>query len=416
VSLIDELKALIDPSSAPPAQPEPALEIRKAKAEKIPEQWRPHSDIGDDGGVIVTPPVTVTNVPDDQRHVLPESDVAKILRDHGLSPDQWKVVSFRRGTWQRDDGEWRESRRLSVAPVAQGKRFGLELPDLSDIEALIESTPARKRKPPKTVQETTTVLALVADPQVGKVDVLGGISDLLQRDEDSRQRWKAYARLAKPAEIIIADMGDIIENFESAPNADRMNDLSLTEQIRVARRIIWKWIDAASRLAPVVHVVCVGSNHGRVRRGKQNMGDTLDDYGIEINAQLADMAATYPDRYGHVHFWAPERHEETLSHTCVGGKTLGFTHGHQARSQAAIGKWWEGQIAGRKPTAQADILFAGHYHNFRVETVADGRWLFGCPAMENGSSWFSNVSGAQAPAAVLALTVDETGWKDIALL
>jgi hypothetical protein len=38
------------------------------------------------------------------------------------------------------------------------------------------------------------------------------------------------------------------------------------------------------------------------------------------------------------------------------------------------------------------------------------------PALDGGSNWFSNSSGAEAPAGMLTLTVGEGKWDDLKIL
>jgi hypothetical protein len=61
------------------------------------------------------------------------------------------------------------------------------------------------------------------------------------------------------------------------------------------------------------------------------------------------------------------------------------------------------------------LLLAGHYHHLRIEQ--SGRKTFvQCPALDGGSQWFSNSSGAEAPAGMLTLTVGEGKWDDLKIM
>src|SRR5690606_11985877 len=102
------------------------------------------------------------------------------------------------------------------------------------------------------------------------------------------------------------------EGFESSPNAERTNDLSQTRQIRVWRRVLWRWVEVLSKLVEELEVVSVPSNHCSVRRGKQVLGDPLDDWGIEVLSQVADIAAVNPEAFGHVKCIVPNEWESHL--------------------------------------------------------------------------------------------------------
>src|SRR5699024_9254116 len=120
----------------------------------------------------------------------------------------------------------------------------------------------------RPVSEEVTKVAVLADLQWGKVGERGDSSDTLARVEDSLEVFHHWLSGELPAEIVLADGGDIIENFESTGQQDRTNDLELTEQIRMARRVQWLWIAAAADYGIPVHYLSVGSNHCQVRRGK----------------------------------------------------------------------------------------------------------------------------------------------------
>lgn len=244
----------------------------------------------------------------------------------------------------------------------------------------------------------------------------GGVEELLARVDESLEAWTDQILLQRPAEIVLLDAGDPIENFESAGEQERTNDLGLTEQIRVWRRIFWKWVERAASLAPTVHVAAVGSNHGRVRRGKAALGHASEDYGIEVLAQLSDMAAVNPDKYGHVRFYTPGKFDESLALHLAGGKVLGMVHGHQVQRATALDAWWAKQSHGRGPVADADILVAGHFHAFHVLPSGGDRWIFVAPTSDNGSAWFRNISGKENPPGVLSFAVDPLGWRGLALV
>ncbi|PSL04162.1 hypothetical protein CLV30_106167 [Haloactinopolyspora alba] len=352
----------------------------------------------------------------DEPGVVTEGTALEFLEKEGQDPSLWEVVSLRRSEWDSPGGNRLEATRVSFRRRERAAEHDL-MPDLDDLHAAVERAVAADAwiDPDFGIPQVTNV-AVIADPQAGKVDHRGGTSELLQRLEMSLARWAAYVQEQQPEEIILADAGDAIENFESVGSQDRTNDLQLTEQIRVWRRVFWKWIDTAAQLAPSVKVLSVGSNHCRVRRGKSEMGTTLDDFGIEVLSQVMDMAEVYPERYGHVEFYAPDQHSESVAVEAVGGRVLGLAHGHQVRNPDQLGKWLAGQALGRTPIGSADIAVFGHFHNLRVQTVGDDRWLFIAPTSDNGSSWFRNLSGAESAPGVMSVTLDSDGWRDLVIV
>lgn len=282
--------------------------------------------------------------------------------------------------------------------------------DLSDL--IEEAKKTKKTKAPRSTTEDTLVIAL-SDCQFGKVDIRGGTLELLQRLEVAKEQIIAQVKKVKPAELVLIDVGDAVEMFESAPGADRNNDLQVTEQIRVWRRVFWSWVKDLAPLCGDVKVISVPSNHCRVRRGKQALSHPNDDWGLEVLSQISDIAAENPEAYGHVKFFSPDTFEESLALELVGGKVLGAAHGHQKNGPAQLGTYLAGQALGRTPIGSADITVFGHFHNLRVETIGNDRWFFISPTIDSGSSWFSNNNGTESRSGVLTFVVDEDGWKDL---
>ena len=70
----------------------------------IPEAWRPRSEIGTDGGYVISTPRPDGNTP----------GAEEILREAKLDPSEWVVVSHRRSRWQTYNGDWLESFRVNV--------------------------------------------------------------------------------------------------------------------------------------------------------------------------------------------------------------------------------------------------------------------------------------------------------------
>jgi hypothetical protein len=378
----------------------------------IPSEYKPYSDMGADGGKIVTSPREVV---DGKETDVTQLDTDRVLEENGFSSEQWTVVSARKGKWQAGSRNL-ESFKLNVVPkVKPVEETGFVLPDWKDLEDSVERIRKARVPRPYYAKTNTTVVGVLSDLQVGKVDSRGNTDDLLVRVDDSLTAWKAYLKKVRPSEIILCDAGDPIENFENTSAQARTNDLSLTQQIRLWRRIFWQWVETAASLAPSVQVAVVGSNHGRVRRGKDVLGTPHDDYGIEVSYQIEDMTNVNPDLYSHVNFHRPDEYQESLSVQAVGGKVVGLVHGHQVTKADRLSDWWAGQSHGRLPVGQADILIAGHFHNFRVETSGNDRWLFIAPTSDNGSGWFRNMSGHESAPGVLSFTLTESGWGDLVL-
>ena len=99
----------------------------------------------------------------------------------------------------------------------------------------------------------------------------------------------------------------------------------------------------------------------------------------------------------------------------VGGTAVGFTHGHLAGRQSKVGDWFRGQAFGRRSGLErAHVLVHGHWHNFGVSQVGDGRWVISCPSADRGSDWWTNISGDSTASSVLSFEVkggDALAWR-----
>lgn len=327
--------------------------------------------------------------------------------------------SYNAAAWQRDPKDRREKDTAYTAPNHlwryKFKVVPKSLRSDEDVAVLMKEVKrATRGRPLAPYDDKTTMVINLADFQVGKTDVLGGTKETLARSEAALQDVLARVKVLRPKEILLVDNGDSTEGFESAPNANRTNDLHITEQIRVWRRIFWRWIEALAKVTEDLKVIGVPSNHCRVRTGKNALGDTLDDWGIEVIAQLADMTEVNPEAYGHVQFTIPRHHEEHVAITLVGGKVIAFAHGHQVGNPNSVAEWAKKQ--GRGEIGLADIVVVGHFHHLRVQAYGHHQWLFMCPTFDPGSSWYSPSSGEESGPGILTFLVNSKGWQDLEVI
>lgn len=359
---------------------------------------------------------------------MPSSEYETRLREMGYPiPDDMTVVLAEmemvehENFWQRDPqtieghtegfGEaytapskrWRYRFKVVPKSVRQDEDIALLMQEAR--EAVPPSRPARG------VDGTRTKVVDLADFQIGGTDERGGTAETLARSEAALAAVIVDLIETPVDEIVLVDGGDSTEGFESAPNAAQSSDLDQTEQIRVWRRIFWRWISGLAPLAPRMVVIGVPSNHCRVRRGRNAQGKPNDDWGIEVVAQVADMASMNPQAFGHVQFIVPNEYEEHVLFKLVGGKVLGVVHGHQKSTPAALPEWIKS--TGRRGLAQADIVLAHHFHHLVIQAFGDLQWMFICPTNDNGSSWFTPSSGERSDPGILTTRVDDSGWYDL---
>ena len=330
--------------------------------------------------------------------------------------------------WIRTSGDDPENYTLSIRAIAYGldmfsnrmsatPKRGLNtaslIPNTDELHRIIDDwTPPA---PTTDILTDATFVVCAADLQTGKTDFGLKSADLTDRVLRSFAAAADIARERQFAEIVVADLGDIVENINSTSSQRATNDLAITEQIRLARRLMLEGIKMLAPLTPKLTYAAVPSNHGSVRIGpKSPENHVLDDYGIEIAYQLADICAE-SEKLFNVEFQTPAESLESLSFN-TSGTNLGMAHGHQAQGPDGLGKWWQGQSHGRMPMANSDIALFGHFHSLRLQQSGDARWLMVGPASDNGSSWFTNKTGERSQAGMLSFVTANGAWSDLRIL
>lgn len=357
---------------------------------EVPDEWRARHIIKGDEGEMVTGPI---------KPVATDSD---LLVQFGYDPDEVEIVG-KIGQWRKQlpNGEWRVSYYFQHRP----KSSSLDLPALYQ---------AAKKKPRAKVVEKKqpeTLIVALSDVQLGKRGSRGGTPELLDRLEIIRQKLERKIKQSKPERILLAEVGDLFEGFESGGNPMFTNDLSLSQQMDMAATEVYEFVSLMARYAPV-DIVAVPSNHTAWRNGKQNLGNPQDDLGLFVHQQVEKVAnaagldATW-------HYPAPYDEAAIID---VRGTVIGVVHGNQFSPNGAT-LWWAKQMHGGQPIGSADILITGHYHVLTI--VPTGRnpytsrskyWLQ-CPTVDNGSDWFRNLQGQDSDPGLLVFAVTDEGFS-----
>jgi predicted phosphodiesterase len=381
MSLDDRLKKLVDPGRT-------GSDI---KALNTPEEWRPRMDVDDSrGGFVISKPRPSSEIPDAQT----------ILQEFGLNPSDWTVTSMRRGKWQTYHGEWLESVRVNLSPV------GTSLADQLDAEKLIDEM--RKWRPEKGIKQSTgngSYLVVPSDQQIGKKANGQGtqqsVDRILHLTESAVERYKHYKKLGLDlGTITLALPGDHVEGIVSQGGRLQglaASDLGLTEQVRVARRLLMAQIKAFAPLAENMIVPVINGNHDEVTR--QVAADPADGWNVEIAAAVQDACAENP-ALQHIEFRYPASGHQTLT-VNVCGTMLGLFHGHQARDPL---KYISGQAAGQTALGNADLWVSGHYHNFKCMDISHRFWVQ-APTTDPGSEWFRDRAGMESKPGLLTMVI-----------
>lgn len=330
-------------------------------------------------------------------------DYVDFIREKGMDPDR---TTFTWG-WTSNPygGFW--NKLNNVRPAGAG------VPPADELFRALDNWTPEALPPSETLGGAFVVCP--ADVQMGKGDYGLTHEDTIARVMASWAKAAEFCREYRPGEILIAELGDSVENFNNTSSQRSTNTLAITEQIRAVRRLMLEGIKMLAPLTDRLVYAAVPSNHGSVRIGpKSPENHVLDDYGIEIAEQLRDICAESP-HLQHVEVVIPDTSSETLC-VDVAGTAVGMAHGHQANGADGLGKFWAGQSHGRMPLGRADIALFGHHHSLRVQQSGDARWLFVSPAQDNGSSWFTNRTGERSATGMLSFTTLDGAWADLAVL
>ena len=357
-----------------------------------PEAWRPRLEVDSaSGGFFVSTPRTAGDLP----------DAVDLLSDFDLDPSVWRVTGVRRSMWQKYDGEWLESAKVSIVPAEQVHSSA----DDSDLQALIDHV--ERWRPHARIKAHTGNLSAVyaiGDTQWGKDagdGTEGTVRRVLTGIEESVQRHKDLIRIGRPVgTVVLPQMGDCIEgNVSQNGKVLGRSDLSVTQQVRVGRRMLLAWIKAFAPLTEELIVPVVPGNHDESQR--YVIGDAIDSWQVEVASAVQDACAENP-ALAHVQFRYPDRDHQTLAIN-VSESILGLAHGHQSRDAV---KWWQGQATGRTPVGDADVLLTAHYHHYKVSQVGPRLWVQ-IPAMDGGSPWFRDRAGLESPTGIVSFVMGE---------
>ena len=381
VSLEDKLEKLASPGKSG----------SDVKALNTPENWRSKMDVDDKtGGFVISQPKPA-GTPQDAR---------QILEDFDMDPDAWSVTSVRRGKWQKYDGEYLESLRINIVPA------GIAAEDQLDAEKLIDEI--KKWRPGtgiKTAKGDGSFALFPSDQQIGKKANGQGtqqaIDRILHLTDAAVNRFQGLQRMGlSMGGIVLGLPGDHVEgNVSQGGRLQGLasSDLGLTEQVRVARRLLMSQIKALAPLAERMVVPVINGNHDEVTR--QVAADPADGWNVEIASAVQDACAENP-ALQHIEFRYPAPGHQTLA-VNIDGTMLGMFHGHQGRDPL---KYLSGQAAGQTALGNCDVWISGHYHNFKCMDISHRFWAQ-CPTTDPGSEWFRDRSGMESKPGLLTMII-----------
>lgn len=394
MSLSDELENL---SAVGGTEDTPA-----SKSVRPPSGWEPGIAWDGTQGTLTTGPMSGP----------PPKKWDDILKVWGLDPDEVEIIEpVQLRAWDAQTKDEGIRRMFYYRVQVRRRREGL------NVEELLEEV--RKWKAPKRPAATGEGLAFCvaySDTQLGKIDgdgTPGTVRRVLSKTDDAVARLKELRKSGRKVDsVYICILGDCIEGFES--QGGRLawrTDLTLTEMVRVYRRLVLQIVKAFAPLAPRVVVAVIPGNHDEAVRKVTTRAD--DSWAIEGAVAVAD-ALEMADGYDHVSFVFPKKDSMTVT-LDMAGTGVGLAHGHQCRGKAH--KWWADQSHGLQPIGDPSVtvLLTGHFHHLRVEQTGARTWIQ-APALDGGSAWWVDKTGQDAPSGIVTMLVGGGKWGDLAVL
>lgn len=283
-----------------------------------------------------------------------------------------------------------------------------------DLDELVKAAKGgnRKRSEANTTGDLAYVVAL-GDLQLGKVDgdgVEGTVGRFLDSTKAAVDRYRILKRKHGALPIYLVHLGDCIEGNVSQGGANvHRNALTLTEQVRLYRRLLIEQVKAFAAIAPRLVVCGIPGNHDEAMRPIHSYGDSWAIDSIAAVRDALELAGTYD----HVTLHAPERDELVLT-LDLAGTIVGMAHGHQWRTGQAC-TWWARQSHGRQPIGDADLLLSAHLHHLHIEDTGPKTWVQ-VPALESESTWWRHRTGEVSRPGVVTMLVGGGTWSSLEVL
>jgi hypothetical protein len=356
--------------------------------------WRPTVEYDHTGGVLTSVPRPATGS---------EPDQAAVFSDLDLDPSAWTITSYRRSKWQRFDGEWLEAFRANFVPTRR---------DRSPIEDLLAEV--KKYKPGKILPATGdgAFQQPVGDMQLGKEGSAHTVARFLSSIDYHLANYKEFSKKGAYGLVVLPQLGDCIEHITGHYAMQTFSvELTLTEQIRLYRRLLLKQIKAYAPHAQEIWIPIAPGNHDEaIRGGGKAITRFSDSFAIDAASAVQD-ALSENDAFSHVKFFYPKGEELTVT-LDVKGTICTYTHGHQWGTNGKHMGWWAKAAHGQQDHGQSKLLFYGHFHHLNIQREG-AKTSFGIPAYDSGSDWWTLRTGQVAPPAGISLTTMDGHWNNL---
>jgi hypothetical protein len=376
----------------------PAVELALVQRQ-APKGWQAGKEMVGDEGIVTT-----------RGTAEPDAKEETLLTNAGFKPEEWQIVGpVRHSTW--------EAQTPSGIQELTSYRFNVQRISRSQgIEDLLKHV-NRRRNAPKPGSGAGTFHFANGDFQFGKSDgdgTAGTIDRVIQSIDNGAAEFR-QSRKKHTAFAHLSFMGDCLEGFVSqgGKNAWR-TELTLTEQLRLTRRVFLYAIDAFAPLTERLTVVSVPGNHDEAVRSP-GMTRYDDSFAIDALVAVTDAMELNPAAYGHVETFIPRKDELSVT-LDVNGTVVTHYHGHQ-HARGKHWQWWQGSSFDRRypDLYQADVALSAHGHTFQLDTKGDRTWIM-TPAQEQESTWWRHRTGDRGAPGALIFTTQEGKARDFSIV
>ncbi|WP_182359462.1 hypothetical protein [Tomitella gaofuii] len=306
-----------------------------------------------------------------------------LLRSLGHDPERWRFAGAP-AIYRRDDaGETRYTTyRYKLMPVSES------------LTGLLDTIKTRTISPRMNADTGAAFTFQASDLQLGKSDnegTTGTVDRYVESVGVAVERLRRLRAHEPYGTVHLVFAGDCIEGNQSQSGRNMWRtELTITEQTRVFRALLYRTIDAfVEEGADTVLVDVVNGNHDEVQRYQTTRPD--DGHATEAAIAVREGLALNEPAYGHVQVRVPVTDQGYMT-VPVGDTVFTIAHGHQWRRNQAM-NWWSGQAFYEHNPGGAHVLAHGHFHEHEVQR-AGKRWRICSPTYDQGSNYFRDLTGA----------------------
>ena len=366
-----------------------------------------------ESGVKYNPDGTQTVTLPEMPEIAPEGYLEALEGFLGVIPEGY---GFKLTEARHDPAAWHRDGEGEDAVTRPIWRYKFQIfPDHNKIpvDDLLENL--RKPRDIKPVVDTAgAFLVCAGDLQIGKSDnegTAGTVDRFMEAHRASIKRYIELRRRGVVDDVVLVWAGDCIEGTETQGSKLLARlDCTITEMVRIYRRLMLEQVQDFARLASKVLVAVVPGNHDEAKRVGDQLATRYDDsWAIEGASAVADALAV--GGYKNVDWLFPDTDGLDITFD-VKDTRIGVLHGHQSRGKMET--WLGAKAMQRLAIGTADVVISGHYHHLKITQLGPTTHVQ-IPAMDSGSVWWGHKGGLNAPPGMVTMIVND-GWRGLEIM